>query len=269
LRAVCFVARLANMHWLFVAPRFAHPIPQSQCATLKDLFRGSQETAVDRLSRGAKADVHWCLPFFGLHQRVSTLRIRLHIFHNSPLLALDYKSMTDDELYQLAVAVGEGLQARGWLLATAESCTGGWVSEAVTAVAGSSEWFDRGYVTYSNRAKQETLGVTEATLARYGAVSEPTVAEMAAGALRASGADLAVAVSGIAGPGGATPGKPVGMVCFGWLVKGEAPLTETIHLPGDRQAVRRQAVVIALQGVAKLLSSALKTDPVLGRRLVP
>lgn len=164
--------------------------------------------------------------------------------------------MTDNGLYQLAEAVGRGLQRRAWLLATAESCTGGWVSQAITSIAGSSEWFDRGYVTYSNRAKQEMLGVAEATLASHGAVSEPTVAEMALGALEASGADVAVAVSGIAGPGGATPGKPVGLVCFAWLVKGSPPLTRTVQLDGDRQAVRRQAVEITLNGLLDLLSVA-------------
>jgi nicotinamide-nucleotide amidase len=164
--------------------------------------------------------------------------------------------MTDDGLYQLAEAVGRGLQRHAWLLATAESCTGGWVSQAITSIAGSSEWFDRGYVTYSNRAKQEMLGVAAATLASHGAVSEPTVAEMALGALEASGADVAVAVSGIAGPGGATPGKPVGLVCFAWLVKGSPPLTRTVQLNGDRQAIRRQAVEITLNGLLDLLSAA-------------
>jgi len=158
--------------------------------------------------------------------------------------------MQDDILYSLAVKVGEALKARGLILATAESCTGGWIGEAITAVAGSSDWFDRGFITYSNRAKQEMLGVNAATLAEHGAVSEPTVAEMAAGAASASGADVTVAVSGIAGPGGAVPGKPVGTVCFGWCVSEVAsPMTETKLLTGDRQAVRRQAVALALQGI--------------------
>lgn len=159
----------------------------------------------------------------------------------------------DSELYQLAARLGEVLRAGGLVMVTAESCTGGWVSEAVTAIAGSSEWFDRGYVTYSNRAKQEMLGVTDAALENHGAVSEPTVIEMAQGALRASGADLAVAVSGIAGPGGATPGKPVGLVCFAWGIKGKPFTAKTFQFPGDRQAVRRQAVVIALTGLLEAL----------------
>jgi nicotinamide-nucleotide amidase len=164
----------------------------------------------------------------------------------------------DDEPYQLAARLGEVLRGRGLVMVTAESCTGGWVSEAVTAIAGSSEWFDRGYVTYSNRAKHEMLGVTDATLENAGAVSEPTVIEMAQGALRASGADVAVAVSGIAGPGGASPGKPVGLVCFAWAIKGKPLTAKTFHLRGDRQGVRQQAVVIALKG---LLDALLAGNP--------
>jgi nicotinamide-nucleotide amidase len=161
--------------------------------------------------------------------------------------------ITDSELYPLAARLGEALRGRGLVLVTAESCTGGWVSEAVTAIAGSSEWFDRGYVTYSNRAKQEMLGVTDATLENHGAVSQPTVIEMVQGALRASSADVGVAVSGIAGPGGATPGKPVGLVCFAWGIKGKPFTAKTFHLDGDRQEIRRQAVVIALNGLLEAL----------------
>ena len=158
--------------------------------------------------------------------------------------------MADAELYRLAEKVGIALKDEGLMLATAESCTGGWIGEIITAVPGSSEWFDRGFITYSNRAKQEMLGVNDATLAGHGAVSEPTVAEMAVGAARASGADVTVAVSGIAGPGGAAPGKPVGTVCFGWCVSEVAsPMTETKLLFGDREAIRRQAVMLALQGI--------------------
>ena len=110
----------------------------------------------------------------------------------------------DTELNALSVTVGEALTARGWMLTTAESCTGGWVAEAVTATSGSSAWFDRGFVTYSNSAKVDMLGVSPATLANEGAVSEATVAEMAQGALEHSAAQLAIAVSGVAGPGGGT-----------------------------------------------------------------
>jgi len=157
--------------------------------------------------------------------------------------------MSDDTLHDLAHQVGLALKSRGLVLVTVESCTGGWISGVITSVVGSSEWFDRGYVTYSNRAKQEMLGVKSETLIQHGAVSEPTVMEMVQGALLASGADVALAVSGIAGPGGATPDKPVGTVCLGWCLLGEQPITETRLLPGDRTAVRRQSVILALQGL--------------------
>lgn len=163
--------------------------------------------------------------------------------------------MPDDTLHDLAHQVGLVLKSRGLVLVTAESCTGGWISEVITSVAGSSEWFDRGYVTYSNRAKQEMLGVKLETLLQHGAVSEPTVMEMVQGALLASGADVALAVSGIAGPSGATPGKPVGTVCLGWCLLGEQPITETRLLPGDRTAVRRQSVILALQGLLTRIRS--------------
>ena len=157
---------------------------------------------------------------------------------------------------ELAREVGARLQAAGALLATAESCTGGWVAQEVTAVAGSSAWFDRGFVTYSNAAKQEMLGVAAATLAQHGAVSEETAREMAQGALARSAAGVAVSITGIAGPGGAVPGKPVGTVCFGWARRGGAVASETRHFAGDREAVRRQSVAHALQGVLRALDSA-------------
>ncbi|MFN3984884.1 MAG: CinA family protein [Rhodocyclaceae bacterium] len=155
----------------------------------------------------------------------------------------------DDELTQLSAHVGRWLGGRGLCLATAESCTGGWIAETVTATAGSSVWFDRGFVTYSNAAKQDMLGVRDATLADHGAVSEATVQEMAEGALARSRADVAVAVSGIAGPGGATPDKPVGMVCIAWAARGAPTRVITQHFTGDREAVRRQTVVRALRGL--------------------
>jgi nicotinamide-nucleotide amidase len=159
----------------------------------------------------------------------------------------------DAELYKLAEDAGRALKARGIMLVTAESCTGGWIGQAVTMVPGSSAWFDRGFVTYTNTAKQEMLGVRKATLVRHGAVSEETVREMAEGALARSHAGIAVAVSGVAGPAGGTPEKPVGTVCVAWCLKGEAPQSETLHLKGDRDAVRRETVVRALAGaIARL-----------------
>ena len=157
--------------------------------------------------------------------------------------------MTDPELDTIARRVGEALAARGLWLATAESCTGGWIAEAVTAIAGSSGWFDRGFVTYSNAAKADMLDVRGDTLDTHGAVSEATVGEMASGALARSRADLAVAVSGVAGPGGGSAAKPVGTVCLAWARRGAPTATTTVHLAGDRAAVRRQTVLLALQGV--------------------
>lgn len=167
--------------------------------------------------------------------------------------------MFDDESLDLSAEVGRVLLARSQMLAAAESCTGGLVAGLVTAVAGSSAWFDRGFVTYTNAAKMAQLGVREATLAAHGAVSEETAGEMAAGALQAAGAQVAVSTTGIAGPGGATPGKPVGMVCFGWAWNGPAGLqirTATHLLDGDRSEVRMQSVRIALRGVLDLAPDA-------------
>lgn len=159
----------------------------------------------------------------------------------------------DDALDELAARVGEALKARKWMLATAESCTGGWVGEAVTAISGSSQWYDRGFITYTNLAKQEMLGVSRETLDAHGAVSEETVREMAQGTLRHSRADVAVAISGIAGPTGGTPDKPVGTVCFAWATGNGALYSEKYLFPGDRREVRQQAVTMALEGVLALL----------------
>ena len=153
----------------------------------------------------------------------------------------------------LAAKVGERLKASAGMLVTAESCTGGWVAQELTAIAGSSAWFDRGFVTYSNEAKQEMLGVRNETLSRHGAVSEETAAEMALGALEKSRGSVALAVTGIAGPTGGTPAKPVGTVCFAWATKGRAPRAETKRFSGDREAVRRQSVEHALAGMLELL----------------
>ena len=159
------------------------------------------------------------------------------------------------ELLHIAARLGESLAAQGWRIVTAESCTAGLVAAAITEVAGSSAWFERGYVTYSNTAKQEMLGVLGVTLAQHGAVSEACVREMALGALSRSHADVAVAISGIAGPTGGTPDKPVGMVCFGWATMLGVVHTATAYFDGDRSSVRDQAACLALEGVLRIASS--------------
>ena len=158
-------------------------------------------------------------------------------------------------LEELAGRAGKLLLEQGRMLVTAESCTGGWVAKCITDIAGSSAWFDRGFVTYSNRAKQDMLDVTAATLEVHGAVSAATVSEMVRGALAHSRADVAVAVSGIAGPGGGAPDKPVGTVWFAWLVPGGAPRVDRRQFDGDREAVRRQAVARALEGLVDVLGA--------------
>jgi nicotinamide-nucleotide amidase len=163
--------------------------------------------------------------------------------------------LSQEALEALAAEVGHVLSARGLMLATAESCTGGWVAQAVTAIAGSSAWFDRGFVTYSNSAKRDMLGVSAETLERHGAVSEATVAEMAHGALRHSQAQVACAISGIAGPTGGSDSKPVGTVCFAWSWVGGETRCETRHLPGDRREVRARALRHALEGVLSGLAA--------------
>ena len=157
--------------------------------------------------------------------------------------------MSQQALELLAAQVGELLSANGQRLATAESCTGGWIAQCLTAIAGSSDWFERGFVTYSNEAKQEMLGVSTATLQRHGAVSEEAAAEMAVGALLHSHADWALAITGIAGPSGGSPEKPVGTVCFGWVGKTAQTCTATWHFSGEREAIRACAVAHALRGL--------------------
>jgi nicotinamide-nucleotide amidase len=159
----------------------------------------------------------------------------------------------DDDLHALAMRLGRALSARDVTAATAESCTGGLVAAAITAVAGSSAWFDRGFVTYSNEAKMEQLGVPTGTLATYGAVSTETASEMARGARRASRAQWAIAVTGVAGPGGGTADKPVGMVCFGWAGP-DGVTSEQRLLKGDRADIRRESVRIALEGLIDRLA---------------
>ena len=154
--------------------------------------------------------------------------------------------MTDSELMQLSEQVGMALKARGATVTTAESCTGGWVAKTLTDIAGSSAWFERGFVTYSNEAKSQMIGVSEATLLEHGAVSEPVVVEMAVGALRAARADYAISVSGIAGPDGGSAEKPVGTVWFGVASASGQGVTQRECFAGDREAVRRQATAYAL-----------------------
>jgi nicotinamide-nucleotide amidase len=161
--------------------------------------------------------------------------------------------MPSDALTALATLVGAKLRGKGLMLTTAESCTGGWVAQAVTAIAGSSDWFERGFVTYSNASKMQMLRVTADTLRTHGAVSEQTAREMAAGALARSRAQVAVAITGIAGPSGGSAEKPVGMVCFAWAKKGDVGSAVTHRFNGDRESVRRQSVIAALQGVLDLL----------------
>ncbi|HEU4627284.1 MAG TPA: nicotinamide-nucleotide amidohydrolase family protein [Steroidobacteraceae bacterium] len=164
--------------------------------------------------------------------------------------------MPDDAaLFDLATRVGRRLLGSGRRLVTAESCTAGWIAKAITDVPGSSQWFDSGFVTYSNAAKVRDLGVSQQTLDTYGAVSEQTVREMAHGALRATGADVAIAVSGIAGPNGGVPGKPVGTVWFAIASKrGDEVVVETRRqlFNRDRETIRRRAVEYALELVLQL-----------------
>ncbi len=155
----------------------------------------------------------------------------------------------------LSAQVGALLKAHGLMLATAESCTGGGVAQLITEVAGSSAWFERGFVTYSNLSKQQMLGVSAVTLEQHGAVSEATVREMVRGALRHSGADVTLAVSGVAGPDGGSVDKPVGTVWFAWGYKQGACTARLHRLQGTRAEIRAQAVSIALRGIIELLSA--------------
>ena len=159
----------------------------------------------------------------------------------------------DAELARLARDTGARLMASRDMLVTAESCTGGWIAKVVTDIAGSSAWFDCGMAVYSYEAKQALLGVRPQTLEEHGAVSRDTVIEMVSGALVHSGATVAVAVTGIAGPGGGTDGKPVGTVWIAWKRRGGYPQAEVFHFDGDRDAVRRRTVAEALHGLERLL----------------
>ncbi|MDU6924947.1 nicotinamide-nucleotide amidase [Franconibacter helveticus] len=155
--------------------------------------------------------------------------------------------MNDREMMQLSQQLGETLRQLGATVTTAESCTGGWIAKAITDIAGSSAWFERGFVTYSNEAKQQMIGVDGATLEAHGAVSEPVVRQMAQGALNAAAATWAVSVSGIAGPDGGSAQKPVGTVWFG-IANSQGEVRAYLqNFSGDREAVRRQATVFALE----------------------
>jgi nicotinamide-nucleotide amidase len=162
-------------------------------------------------------------------------------------------------LLELSADLGQALQAQGWQLALAESCTGGMIAESVTAIAGSSAWFDRGFVTYSNAAKIDMLAVPERLIAEHGAVSEPVATAMAMGALQRSQANISGAVTGIAGPGGGSALKPVGTVCFAWAMRdGENQdnqiVIETRHFEGDRTQIRQQAASHLLTGLLRLIN---------------
>jgi nicotinamide-nucleotide amidase len=155
----------------------------------------------------------------------------------------------DEALRALAAEAGALLLAAGRRVATAESCTGGWVAKCLTDIAGSSQWFERGYVTYSNEAKAQSIGVAVSVIETFGAVSRPTAEQMAAGALHASGADIAIAVTGIAGPDGGSADKPVGLVWFALAQRAAAPVAIQQQFAGDREGIRRAAVASALRMV--------------------
>jgi len=165
--------------------------------------------------------------------------------------------MPDKKLSLIVEQLAELLIKRNKKLTIAESCTGGWIAKVLTDLAGSSAWFERGFVTYSNQAKHEMLGVADTTLEKFGAVSEETVAEMVAGALKNSHADFSLSVSGIAGPGGGSDDKPVGLVWFAWAARDAVLLSEQQIFTGDRDAVREQAVIHALTGLLKLLDETV------------
>ena len=166
---------------------------------------------------------------------------------------------TEASLDDLASRIGDELASRNEMLVTAESCTGGWVSMLITSIAGSSNWFDRGFVTYSNEAKQEMLAVDKQVIEIHGAVSEETARHMVQGAVDNSHAQAALSVTGIAGPGGGSPEKPVGTVCFGWLVDGQCE-TETCHFSGNRQEIREQSVRQVLTGILARLETRSDRD---------
>ena len=161
--------------------------------------------------------------------------------------------MTEDRISEIARTLGRACRRRNIDVVTAESCTGGGAAAAITRISGSAKWFERGFVTYTNVAKKEMLGVSQRTLGNYGAVSEQVAREMAAGALKHSHADVSVSITGIAGPTGGSRKKPVGLVCFGWAYRGGVVQTRAFRFKGDRVQVRMQSVAVALQGLIDLL----------------
>ncbi len=166
-----------------------------------------------------------------------------------------YSPPDDAALSRIAQRLGGALNKHAVMLATAESCTGGYAAQIMTSIPGSSEWFERGFVTYTNLAKHEMLDVPAVTLETHGAVSEQTVRAMAEGALQHSHAQVSLAVSGIAGPSGGTRQKPLGTVCLAWAGKGRETQSRTEHFAGDREAVRRASVLAALQGMLDFLAA--------------
>jgi len=160
------------------------------------------------------------------------------------------QKISDADLHQLTLQVANNLLDRNWLLSTAESCTGGWLAKCCTDIAGSSAWFDRGIVTYSNQSKQDSLHVQSDTLEQFGAVSEQTSLEMAVGSLAISESDISVSITGIAGPDGGSEDKPVGTVWIAWATQSSAKAV-LYNFFGNRDAVRRQAVYAALNGIIK------------------
>ncbi len=161
----------------------------------------------------------------------------------------------EHEAQRLATLAQDTLRTRGLMCTAAESCTGGWIAQVLTSISGSSEWFERGFVVYSNAAKVELLGVAQDVLDTHGAVSEPTARAMALGAVAHSAAQVAMAVTGLAGPTGGTVDKPVGTVCFGWALDAERVDTETRRFDGDRAAIRWAAVRHAVEGLCQRLQS--------------
>jgi nicotinamide-nucleotide amidase len=155
------------------------------------------------------------------------------------------------DIDDIIATLAKTLLAKGWRLSTADSCTGGLVSASITALAGSSEWFERGYITYSNQAKSEDIDVSQNLIEEYGAVSDQVARAMALGAKQNSGSDIALSITGIAGPTGGSPEKPVGTVCFAWVLANDQMISETKHFEGDRQQIRQQACDFSLR---KLLS---------------
>lgn len=162
---------------------------------------------------------------------------------------LEFETRVDDLLQNISAL----LTARGWRMATAESCTGGWIAKCCTDMAGSSDWFDSGFVTYSYDAKEQMLGVSQEDLREYTAVSEEVASQMATGAQERSNVAVTVSATGIAGPGGAKPGKPVGLVHFGWCIDDQQVECDAVVFKGDRQSVRQQTVVHALKGIVTRL----------------